>query len=137
MTDGHSRLIEELVGYFLSQDYIVQGAMDIKAYEPPPEVKNDGFGDLLPRRPHVIGLDRKEQRIVFGLVREKRSDLDSEQSLTDYNVFLDHRRAAGGASSLLVVLLPQLLIPDFTNIITHYIHREYWHRVIPVGSRQS
>lgn len=128
-------LVEELVEYFLSQNYVIQGARNLKGHPHPPEIRNDGFGDLLPRTPDVIGVDRKEQRIVFGLVRENPSELDSEQSLTDYNVFLDHKHSAGRRSSLLVVLLPTLLLPDFTGIITHYIHRDYWHRIVPVGSR--
>jgi hypothetical protein len=90
---------------------------------------------MRPRVPDVIGLDGKTKRIVFGIVRADRSELDSEESLTEYNVLLDHKHAAGDQSSLLVVLLPPSLIPDFTNILTHYIHREYWHRVITVGSR--
>ncbi len=135
MNAEQNRLVEELVEYFLSQKYIVYGAKDLEGYKPPPAIHNDGFGDLKPRVPDVIGLDKEKQRIMFGVVRGTRKDLDSEVSLTDYNVFLDHKNAAGEQASLLVVLLPPSLLTDFTNILTHYIHREYWHRVVAVSSK--
>jgi len=135
MAIDHSRLVEELVEYFLNQKYVVHGATGLQGYNMPPSIPNDGFGDMQRRVPEVVGLDRENQRIVFGVIREKREDLDTEQSLTDYNVFLDHRQAAGNQASQLVVLLPPSLITDFTTIVTHYVHREYWHRVITISSR--
>jgi len=135
MSVDRSRLIEELVEYFITQHFTVHGAKGISGYKPPPIIPNDGFGDLKPRVPDVAGLDREKQRIVFGIIRETKEELDAEQSLTDYNVFLDHMHGARDQASVLVVLLPSLLITDFTNILTHYIHREYWHRVVAVSSR--
>lgn len=129
------RLVEELVDYFLSQKTTVHCAKGVKGYKPPPAIPNDGFGDMRARVPDVIGVEQENQRIVFGLVRERKSDLDAEESLTDYNVFLDHKHSAGSQASLLIVLLPQVLVADFTNIVTHYIHRDYWHRIITVPSR--
>ncbi len=135
MITERSHFVEELVEYFLSQRYIVHGARGVQGYKPPPAILNDGFGDLRTRVPDVIGLDRENTRIVFGIIRENREELDAEQSLTDYNVFLDHKQAAGNQASQLVVLLPHSLVSDFTTILTHYIHREYWHRVTTVTSR--
>ncbi|HCV42748.1 MAG TPA: hypothetical protein DGH68_04640 [Bacteroidetes bacterium] len=131
----HSLLVEELAQYFLTHRYTVHGAKGLNSYPAPPSIPNDGFGDLKPRVPDVVGLDQENKRIVFGIVRETRKDLDTEESLTDYNVFLDHRHAAANQASTLVVLLPPSLLADFTDILTHYIHREYWHRVTTVVSR--
>ncbi len=135
MITERSHFVEELVEYFLSQRYVVHGARGVQGYKPSPAIPNDGFGDLRARVPDVIGLDRENTRIVFGIIRENREELDAEQSLTDYNVFLDHKQAAGNQASQLVVLLPHSLVSDFTTILTHYIHREYWHRVTTVTSR--
>lgn len=135
MTMDRVRLVEELLEYFISQQFTIHRVKGVKGYEAPSAIPNDGFGDMRPRVPDVIGLEGRTKRIVFGIVRMERSELDSEESLTDYNVLLDHKQAAGDQSSLLVVLLPPSLIPDFTNILTHYIHRDYWHRVVTVGSR--
>jgi hypothetical protein len=135
MSTKRAQLVEELIEYFLCQNYVVHGAKNLAGYNLVPPIPNDGFGDLVPRIPDVVGLDREKQRIVFGIVREERKDLDAEGSLTDYNVFLDHNCTCGTHASLLVVMLPAPLITDFTNILTHYVHREYWHRVIVVASR--
>lgn len=135
MSIEHNSLVEELVGYFLSQNYVVHGAKGLPGYTPPPAIANDGFGDLRARVPDVAGLDNEKHRIVFGIVRQTREELDDERSLTDYNVFLDHRQAAGNQASQLVILLPPSLIGEFTTILTHYVHREYWHRVVTVSSR--
>jgi hypothetical protein len=137
MTIERNQFVEELIEYFLSQKYVVHGALGTQGYEPPPAIRNDGFGDLHARVPDVIGLDREKKRIVFGIVRENREELDAEKSLTDYNVYLDHNHAAGDNASQLVVLLPSSLITDFNTILTHYIHREYWHRVTTVTSRRE
>ena len=129
-----SQLVEELVEYFFRHRFTVNGAKGLAGYKQPPSIRNDGFGDLRERIPDVIGMDTEQHRIVFGVIRTERRTLDAEESLTDYNVFLDHRHGAGPEASLLVVLLPPSLITEFTHILTHYIHREYRHRVVGVSS---
>jgi hypothetical protein len=126
-------LIEELVRYFESKKYELHGAAGREGPQPP-FISNDGFGSGRKRKPDVIGFDHEFKRIVFGLVREERKRLDTEESLEEYNVFLDHNAGLGPQASVLLVLMPAALIPEFTTIITHYIHREYWHRIIPVAS---
>jgi hypothetical protein len=131
--DGRRALVDELVRLFEAKGFDVHGAVGTKGAEPP-LIKNDGFGSGRQHKPQVIGFDREAKRIVFGLVREDRKSLDSEESLEEYNVFLDHNAGLGAQASLVLVLMPPALIPEFTAIITHYIHREYWHRIIPVSS---
>ena len=128
-------MIEELVEYFISENIVVHGARGIEGYKSPSEIVNNGFGDSLPRVPDVVGVDREKQRVVFGIVKCDRSSLDSEDALTEYSVFLDHKSEKGEQASVLYVLLPSDLQQEFAHIITHYIHREYWHRLIPVVSR--
>jgi hypothetical protein len=132
--DRRGEMVEELVRLFGSRGYEIHGAAGVEGRDVPPAVRNEGFGSGKPRRPDVIGHDREAGRIVFGLVRETRKDLDTEESLEEYNVFLDHNAGLGPRASLLLVLMPPPLIPEFTSILTHYIHRDYWHRVLPVAS---
>jgi hypothetical protein len=127
-------LVQELIRYFLASEITIHGARGVDPYAVPPSIRNDGFGDQRPRVPDVIGLDSRLRRIVFGIVRMRKEELDSESSLTDYNVFLDHKQGAGEQASRLVVLLPAGLEASFTDILTHNIHREYWHRVTAVSS---
>ena len=128
-------LVAELVRYFIGEGFVVHGAREVDGYDLPPAVRNDGFGSARPCRPDVVGFDEVRRCIVFGLVREDRRSLDSEQSLEEYNVFLDHNAGLKERASILYVLMPPMLLEEFTSLITHYIHREYWHRVIPVASR--
>jgi hypothetical protein len=134
--DGRANMIAELVRLFEARGYEIHGAAGMQGKEPP-TIKNDGFGSGRPHKPAVIGYEPEGKRIVFGLVRENRKSLDSEESLEEYNVFLDHNAGLGKQASLVLVLMPPALIPEFTTMITHYIHREYWHRIVPVASTVS
>jgi len=138
---GHEELrgalTRELVELFLREGFIVHGARGVEPFKAPPTVQNDGYGKQKPRTPDVVCLDKTNNRIVFGLVRTASVELDSEDSLEEYNVFLDHKAGQGDQASILYVMLPPQLIADFTGIITHYIHREYWHRIIPVTSKTT
>lgn len=127
-------LVAELVRYFQQEGITVHGAYGVAGYEPPMAIRNDGFGSARPCRPDVVGFDNEHRRVVFGLVRQDRASLDREESLEEYNVFLDHNAGLKAQASVLYVLLPSSLVEEFTSLITHYIHREYWHRVIPVSS---
>jgi hypothetical protein len=134
MQDTEHTLLLQLVAYLRSEGVEVKGARGIEGLDAPPPITNDGYGSSRPRRADVIGFDPARRRIVFGLVRPDRGSLDNEDSLEEYNVFLDHNAAGGEQASALYVILPQDLLNEFTSIVTHYIHREYWHRVIPVGA---
>ena len=132
--DHRVPLIRSLVGVFLREGFEVEGARGMEDYPVPPLFKNPTFGSMTPRRPDVIGFDLARRRIVFGLVRPMRSDLDSEDSLEEYNLFLDQNVDLGERAAAVYVLMPSALIAEFTSIITHYIHREYWNRIIPVAA---
>jgi hypothetical protein len=123
-----------LVDYFLSQKIDVRGALGVKGYPTPQPVRNDGFGSGRPHMPQVVGYDSFERRVVFGILRESPSSLANEEALEEYNVFLDHNAGMGKQASQLVVMLPEELIAEFTAVITHYIHREYWHRILTAAS---
>ncbi len=125
-------MLRHLVSTFIREGYVVKGAKGIEGFDGPPAIRNRGFGSRRDRVPDVVGLDEGRKRIVFGLLREDRKSLDSEDALEEYNVFLDHNEGLGTRASLLLVLVPAGLLAEFTSMITHYIHREYWHRIIPV-----
>ena len=126
-------LVQTLVDLLNSEGIEVKGARGLKGLEMPPEIANQGFGSARDKRPDVIGFDQKHRRVVFGLVREDRLSLDTEEALEEYNVFLDHNATLGERASTVYVMMPQDLVAEFTSIITHYIHRDYWHRLIAVG----
>jgi len=131
-TPTQEQLIQELVRYFEHERFTIERVRLLPGFNRPQPIPNGGFGDGRPRTPDIIGLDPIHHRIVFGIVREDRQSLDSEVSLADYNVFLDHNENLGPKASILYVLMSDALVQEFTDIVTHYIHREYWHRIIPV-----
>ena len=141
MEETKNRLVRELVAYLEAEGVDVKGARGIVGLDAPPLIANSGYGSARPRRADVVGFDTQKRRVVFGLVRPGRGSLDSEDALEEYNVFLDHNAEAGERASVLYVIMPQDLLNEFTSIVTHYLHREYWHRVVAVastgGSRQS
>jgi len=134
MQELKDRLLHELIAYLKEEGVEIKGARGIEGMELPPPIANDGFGSSHPRRADVIGFDTQRRRVVFGLVRPDRKSLDSEEALEEYNVFLDHNAGAGEKASALYVILPRDLLNEFTSLVTHYIHREYWHRLVAVGS---
>jgi hypothetical protein len=134
MRATENTLVHQLVAYLIEEGVEIRGARGIEGMELPPAVANDGFGSLRSHRADVIGFDPVKRRIVFGLVRPDRESLDSEDALEEYNVFLDHNAGGGERASALYVILPQDLLNEFTSIVTHYVHREYWHRVVAVGA---
>jgi hypothetical protein len=129
-----SILVRDLFDFFQAEKLEVHGAKGLPDYPAPPFIQNAGFNDTRPRQPDIIGLDTKAHRIAFGIIREQAADLATEDSLAEYNVFLDHNAHKGDRASVLYVMIPANLLQDFTRIITHYIHREYWNRIIPVPS---
>ncbi|HTY57923.1 MAG TPA: hypothetical protein VMF59_03860 [Bacteroidota bacterium] len=134
MAETEHTLVSQLLAYLKAEGMEIKGARGISGMEVPPAVANDGYGTARPRRPDVIGFDPGKRRIVFGIVRPDRESLDSEDALEEYNVFLDHNAGAGDQASVLYVIMPEELLAEFTSLVTHYIHREYWHRLIPVGA---
>lgn len=125
-------MLHYLVRTFIREGYSVRGVRGLAGFEAPSAIRNRGFGSRRDRVPDVVGIDDARKRIVFGLVRADRKSLDTEDALEEYNVFLDHNEGLEAQASLLLVLLPEGLLAEFTSMITHYIHREYWHRIIPV-----
>ena len=134
MEETEKRLVRELIAYLKEEGVDIKAARGIEGLDAPPLIANDGYGSARPRRADILGFDPQKRRIVFGLVRPARASLDSEDALEEYNVFLDHNAGAGERASALYVIMPQDLLNDFTSIVTHYLHREYWHRVVTVGS---
>jgi hypothetical protein len=128
-------LRQELIDLLREQQMEIKGARGIKGFVGSPVIQNSQFGKLRPHIPDVMAYDPVRRRLVFGVVRCDRSELDSEDALEEYNVYLDYNAGMGEHSARVYVMMPAELIAEFTGLITHYIHREYWHRIVPVGGK--
>jgi hypothetical protein len=122
-------LLRELCERLTDEGIKIKAAKGVEGYESPLPITNDGFGSGMPRRPDIVGFDPALRRVVFGLVRATKDELDSEDSLEEYNVFLDHNASLGEHASVVYVIMPKGLLNLFTEIVTHYIHRDYWERI--------
>ena len=130
----HASLVEELVGLMTQEGHSVSGADGVAGFAPPIELANDGYGDQQDKAPDVYAYDPARKCYVIGEAKTGAGDIETDHALTQWNVFLDQVHPRTGAPSLLYVILPSLQVPVFQAMITHYIHREYWHRIVVVSS---
>ncbi len=137
MKDSTARLVEELLHHFVSEKYTIIGARDIEGYRTPDALHNDGYGDQKNKRPDIFAFDEINKRFVIGVVKAHSNDLESPHSLTQYDVFFDHKNAENGKPSQVCFILPPDSIAQFTAIITHYIHRDYWNNMLIIRSKIS
>lgn len=133
--EKHARLVRELLEYFNEQRFQTIAARNIEGYAEPEAIHNEGFGDQEDKRPDILAYDGVEKCFLLGIVRTGEKDFESEESLTEYNVFLDQVDERYNKPYRLFIIAPSNKISQLTSLITHYIHREYWHRIIFVSSR--
>ena len=137
MADIDKDLVKELVKFFLSEEYAIVSAMGQEGYPQPSPLRNDGYGDQEEKYPEVMAYDKAEKRFAIGVIKQRGDDLESAHSLTQYDVYFDHRNPENGKSSRVCFLLPPDVIPQFTGVITHYIHPEYWENMTIISSKLS
>jgi hypothetical protein len=137
MEDNTTRLVKELLHHFVSEKYTIVGAKGSEGYRTPYALPNDGYGDQKNKQPDVFAFDEINKRFVIGVVKADNNELESPHSLTQYDVFFDHKNVQNGKPSQVCFLLPPDLIAQFTAIITHYIHRDYWNNMMIIRSKIS
>jgi hypothetical protein len=128
------KLVAELLEAFIANGYIIKGAFGDPRYPTTLPLSNDGYGDQRSKRPSILAFDSKEGSFVIGTARTTYDELSTEESLTEYDVFLDQTDPKTGKPFRLFVILPSALVVEFNALIHHYIHREYWHRIVVVES---
>ena len=134
--DKHQTLIEELIAVFLHEGFTVTEADGQQEFQSPRELHNDGYGDQEDKAPDIYAYDPKSKIHVFGEAKTGRDDLETDHSLTQYNVFLDQEERRTGKKPKLYIIVPSGKVPEFNTLITHYIHREYWQNIVVVSSQR-
>ena len=129
-------LIQELLEYFQTVGFEIRGVRGDFAFPQPPFLHNDGYGDQRKKMPDILAFDTLMGEFVLGLVRTSLKELDTEESLTEYDVFLDQKDKQSGKAYRLYIIVPSSLVSEMNSLITHYIHRELWHLVTVVASRR-
>lgn len=131
--DRRQQLVEELVLVFKREGFRILRAA-LADYSPPEPLPNDGYGDQQPKSPDVYAFDQTSQRQVIGLAKTGEEDFETEEALTEYNVFLDQVDRSTGRPAKLYVIVPGDKLAEFNTMITHYIHRDYWKNLVVVSS---
>lgn len=130
----HQALVDELIGIFERDGFLVSEAEGRDDFHPPRELHNDGYGDQQDKAPDIYAYDPVNKFYIMGEAKTGAKDFETEHSLTQYNVFLDQADKRTGKRSRLYVIVPELQVPEFSALITHYIHREYWQNIVLVSS---
>jgi hypothetical protein len=112
------------------------GAVGAEEFDAPPRLKNEGYGDQEDKRPDVFAMDDKTGQYVIGIARLGENDLETDDALTQYNVFLDQFDPRTGERARMIVILPTAKVAEFNTLITHYIHPELWDCISVVGSQR-
>lgn len=129
------QLVRELFEYFQNQELELVAVRDSADYPEPEPIHNDGYGDQKDKKPDIVAFDRNRQCFLLGIARTGENDFESEESLTEYNVFLDQADDRYKKPYRLYIITPSNKISQLSSLITHYIHREYWHKITFVNSR--
>ncbi|MCX7983400.1 MAG: hypothetical protein N3A63_00625 [Bacteroidetes bacterium] len=131
----HQLLVRELIDYFRSLGFHVITADGIDGYSQPPELHNDGYGDQEDKIPDIYAFSLKDQRYIIGEAKTGNNDIDTEESITQYNVFADQLHPVINRRALVYYIVPSSKVGELQAVLTHYVHRELWENIIVVQSR--
>lgn len=131
----HQLLIRELIDYFRTLGFNVISADGIDGYSQPIELPNEGYGDQEDKVPDIYAFSLKDQRYIIGEAKTGKNDIDSEESITQYNVFADQLHPVLKRKALAYYIVPATKVGELQAVLTHYVHRELWENIIVVQSR--
>jgi len=98
-------LIDELSALFVRSGLKIIGSGGSGSYDPPPKLRNEGYGDQEDKRPDIFAIDETTGHYVIGLARLGVGDLETDHALTQYNVFLDQFDPRTGERARMIVIL--------------------------------
>jgi hypothetical protein len=136
-TEYHQKLVEELVEILQERGFRILAAESVPQFPHPRPLPNDGYGDQEAKTPDVFAYDQMNRCFVIGEAKTGEGDLETEHALTQYNVYLDQFDSREGTRATLYIILPAGKVPQFTSLITHYIHPDYLKHIVVVTSRTS
>ena len=127
-------LRQELLDQFIGEGLRIVAAKEVQGFQRPPALRNDGYGDQQSKRPDAIAFHPSKKYYVIGIVRTGDGDIESEESLTEYNVFLDQKDKTTNEPFRLWIIAPKRAVDEVTTLMTRYIHPDYWRRITMLRS---
>lgn len=110
----HSALVEELARIFQNKGWIVR-AIDGITNEKPSVVENNGIGDRENKIPDIEAYDSRSGRIIRGEAKIGNGDIESEHSITQYQLFSNRNK--NGVPSWLYIIVPKQEHSNIQNIV--------------------
>ena len=135
--EKHQQLIDELHGLFRSKGYRIIAGEGIPGLPLPRPLPNDGYGDQENKAPDLHAFDEQTGCTIIGEAKTGAGDFETEHALTQYNVFLDQFDKQTGAPAILFIIVPASSVPAFNTLMTHYIHPDYWAKIVLVPSEST
>jgi hypothetical protein len=132
--EKHGELVKELAELFIARGFRIVGADGLAGYPGALRLHNDGYGDQEDKAPDILAFDDKRHCSIIGEAKTGDGDFETEHALTQYNVFLDQFDKSSTLQADVYIIVPVSKVPEFTSLITHYIHPDYLESVIVVGS---
>ena len=133
--ENHLSLVGELIDIFREQGFRIIGAEGVTGLPATHPLHNDGYGDQENKAPDIYAFDEENRCYIIGEAKTGRNDFETDHSLTQYNVYLDQVDRKTGARAILYVIVPSSKVPQFSSLITHYIHPDYWKHIVLVSSK--
>lgn len=134
-SDLHKGLVNDLLGWLKnSKGYTINGA-DLEAYSSKPgTVENtNSVGDGENKQPDIDAYDSANQVYIRGEAKTGDGDLDSEHSITQFQLFAGMFNKNNNKSSLLYIIVPSSKMEKLKNILAE-IDLLKKNNVIPVKS---
>ena len=129
-------LVDELIDIFVAQGFIIESAVSERGFSSPASIKNTTYGDQEDKIPDVIAYDQSEKQSIIGMVCVTESDIGSDATLTKFNVFLNCPAREKEKPARVFVIVPASKVAAATDVITHYLHPEYWTSIQIVSSKR-
>lgn len=135
-TDYQRRcMVHKLTAHLQAIDVNVLAAIDSDDLPLPKLFSNPGFGDQKRKQPHILGVHDKTGELFIGLVKTEQEDITDENSRTEYDLYTDLAMRQKGIN--IYLMLPEDRIQQFNSFITHYLHPDFWEKIIIVAYADS
>jgi hypothetical protein len=128
-------LINELINIFTAQGFVIESAYSGTKNPEPSPIHNIKFGDQKNKIPDIIAYDPSGKQYIIGMVCQADEDIGSDETLTKFNVFLNCPVDQKEKPARVFVIVPASKVIEATDVITHYLHPEYWASLQIVSSK--
>jgi len=136
ITAERMTLINELKHIFTTHGFVIESACGGTIHSTPPPIHNIQYGDQEDKIPDILAYDPAEKCRIIGMVCTGDQDLGSDETLTKFNVFLNCPTDQKEKPARVFVIVPASKVIEATDVITHYLHPDYWASMQIVSSKE-